>query len=131
MHWKIFELLKYDNSGIVTICGQALFSGSWKNGSQNEPIIFLPRRVGKSGLMKKDESSREMPIPGNPDVVVPFMAWNEAFGVSIEKIDEQHKRLMSLMNYLNDAVDKGEEQGVLGKALSVLAGYRAHHCRAE
>jgi hemerythrin-like metal-binding protein len=81
--------------------------------------------------MKKSPSFNEPLGPGTLVKAEPLIRWNPAFSTGLEKVDEQHKRLISLLNYMNDAVRKGEQKNVLGKALIVLAGYVAYHFATE
>ena len=62
---------------------------------------------------------------------MPRFAWNESLSVGYEPIDEQHKRLIALINQLHDAMidDKGQE--VLGEILDGLIAYTRSHFAME
>jgi len=38
---------------------------------------------------------------------MPFIEWNETLSVNISEIDEQHKKLINIINNLHDSIDKG------------------------
>jgi hemerythrin len=46
---------------------------------------------------------------------MPLFAWDESLSVGYEPIDEQHKRLIALINKLHDAMIEGKGQEVLGE----------------
>jgi len=56
-----------------------------------------------------------------------LMAWNDSFSVNIEEIDNQHKRLIDLINqvYRGMMMDEGRE--VVGKTLESLVDYTKTH----
>src|SRR5208282_2134127 len=60
-----------------------------------------------------------------------LMTWSSAYSVHIEHVDEQHKKLISLINGLHDAMKLGKGTDVLGKTLSELVDYTAYHFREE
>ncbi len=62
---------------------------------------------------------------------MPIMSWKEAYSVGIAEIDQQHKRLIDLINSLHDAMSKGQAKAVLGKILGDLASYCANHFATE
>ena len=62
---------------------------------------------------------------------MPIMNWKEAYSVGIAEIDQQHRRLIDLINSLHDAMTKGQAKGVLGKILADLANYCGSHFATE
>ena len=60
-----------------------------------------------------------------------FFDWNDELATGIPKIDEQHKKLISLVNELHDALSKGKSRDVLGKLLEELADYTNYHFKTE
>lgn len=62
---------------------------------------------------------------------MPLMTWNADYSVHIELVDEQHKKLVGLINGLHDAMKLGKGKDVLGKTLSQLVDYTAYHFKEE
>ena len=60
-----------------------------------------------------------------------YFAWNEKYSVHIREIDEQHKKLVSLVNELFEAMQAGKGKDVLGKVLSGLVTYTKSHFATE
>lgn len=58
---------------------------------------------------------------------MPLLTWNNALSVKINSIDEQHKKLVNMVNALNDAVEKGETHEVLHKIFTGLVLYTEKH----
>ena len=56
-----------------------------------------------------------------------FMDWNASLSVAIAGIDEQHKKLVSMINELNDAMKVGKSKEGLQKILGGLIDYTASH----
>ena len=62
---------------------------------------------------------------------MPLIAWDQGFSVGVGSIDEQHKKLIGLLNDLHDAMRFGKGRDVLGKVLAELIDYTAYHFRTE
>ena len=62
---------------------------------------------------------------------MPLMDWKEEYSVKISQIDQQHKKLIELINQLNDAMSKGKAKEVLDKILNDLVSYCASHFKLE
>ena len=62
---------------------------------------------------------------------MPLMIWNDKFSVGVAVIDAEHKKLVSMVNDLYDAVQGGHGKEVLGKILDGLIGYTASHFAHE
>jgi hemerythrin len=60
-----------------------------------------------------------------------LITWNESFAVNIKKIDDQHKRLVELINILHDSMKTGKGNAVIGPILSDLLSYTAFHFATE
>jgi hemerythrin-like metal-binding protein len=63
-----------------------------------------------------------------------FMAlveWQGCYSVGNERIDQQHQRLVGLINQLGEAMDTGAERPTLMKILNSLAGYTKTHFSEE
>ena len=46
---------------------------------------------------------------------MPIMTWGETLKTNVKECDDQHKRLIELINTLHDAMKAGEERDILGK----------------
>ncbi len=62
---------------------------------------------------------------------MPLMDWSDDFSVGIESIDNQHKKLVNMLNALYDSMQSGEGNEMLGKVLGGLAAYTVNHFKYE
>jgi hemerythrin len=62
---------------------------------------------------------------------MPLIEWSAELSVGIESIDEQHKKLVNMINALNDAMVVGESNELLGKIFTGLAAYTQKHFAYE
>jgi hemerythrin len=60
-----------------------------------------------------------------------LIRWKEEYSVKVPEIDEQHKRLIGLMNQLADAMSVGKGRDVLNAVLAELMNYTEYHFEAE
>jgi hemerythrin len=60
-----------------------------------------------------------------------LITWNESLSVNIAEIDRQHKKLIGMVNDLNDAMKVGKGKEVLGEIVRGLVSYTVTHFRAE
>ncbi len=60
-----------------------------------------------------------------------LMEWKEEFSVGIKKIDEQHKKLVDMLNHLHNAMKSGEGNEALNRILNEMATYAVEHFRTE
>ena len=58
---------------------------------------------------------------------MPFMTWQDEYSVGIESIDDQHKRLVAMINELNDAMAQGKGHQALGSIFARLVAYSRTH----
>ena len=56
-----------------------------------------------------------------------FMNWTDKFSVGIPSIDAQHKKLVSMVNELFDAMKSGHGKDAVGKTLAGLIQYTLTH----
>lgn len=56
-----------------------------------------------------------------------LIAWSDNLSVGISSIDEQHKKLVNMINALNDAMSRGEARDVLKKIFDGLLVYADKH----
>ena len=57
---------------------------------------------------------------------MPLLIWNEELETGIDVIDQQHKRIVELINQLN-LVSKGKADGNVGDVLAELVDYTLSH----
>ncbi len=57
--------------------------------------------------------------------------WSEKYSVNIREIDDQHKKLISMVNHLNSAMREGKGRDALGKILGDLIEYTRTHFAHE
>ena len=60
-----------------------------------------------------------------------LMSWKESYSVNISQIDQQHKKLVELINALHDAMAMGKAKEMLDKILNDLVSYCAGHFKLE
>jgi len=60
-----------------------------------------------------------------------LVTWDQSYGVSVSRLDEQHQKLFSLINSLHEAMRQGKGQEVVQDTVRELAAYTATHFRAE
>ncbi|MFA4860696.1 MAG: bacteriohemerythrin [Methanoregula sp.] len=59
------------------------------------------------------------------------MTWNDELSVKVKEIDDQHKKLIGLINCLHDAMKGGQGKQVMESTLQELASYTVYHFQAE
>ncbi len=60
-----------------------------------------------------------------------FMEWSDRLLTGVREADEQHKRLVVLVNELYDAMKQGKGKEVIDKALDELVKYAGYHFSTE
>ena len=60
-----------------------------------------------------------------------LMEWNDTLSVGIKVVDDDHKKLIGLLNELHDAVASGHGKDVLGRTLDGLVSYTRFHFTRE
>lgn len=56
-----------------------------------------------------------------------LITWSSMLSTGIAEQDNQHKKLIDLINQLNDAMQAGKGNDVMGKVLSELVNYTVFH----
>lgn len=56
-----------------------------------------------------------------------LISWSNMLSTGVAEQDTQHKKLIDLINQLNDAMQAGHSADVLGKVLSDLVNYTVFH----
>jgi hemerythrin len=62
---------------------------------------------------------------------MPLIPWSDDLSIGIHEIDDQHKKLVGLINDLHDAMKSGQAKQALEKTLSELADYAVYHFQVE
>jgi hemerythrin len=62
---------------------------------------------------------------------MPLLNWDAKFSVEIDQFDNQHKRLIDLVNLLHEAMMVGKGDDVLHRVLHQLITYTKTHFAAE
>ena len=60
-----------------------------------------------------------------------MIEWSHELSVGIAEIDQQHKRLIQMLNDLADAATKGKAREVAEKTLDEMVAYAGEHFRKE
>jgi len=60
-----------------------------------------------------------------------LMDWSPAFSVNVKQFDDQHKKLVAMVNQLHEAMKVGKGSEVLGPILNSLISYTASHFADE
>lgn len=60
-----------------------------------------------------------------------LFAWSEKYSVNVAEIDDQHKKLIGMVNQLHDAMRQGKGKDALGPILKDLIAYTRTHFAAE
>lgn len=62
---------------------------------------------------------------------MPLFEWTDEYSVNVRKLDDQHKKLVEMVNDLDDAIRKGNDDAVLRDVLKRLLDYTAYHFVTE
>lgn len=60
-----------------------------------------------------------------------LISWEEKYSVNVKEIDEQHKKLVKLVNDLHEAMSVGKGKAIMATVLQSLIDYTATHFAAE
>lgn len=62
---------------------------------------------------------------------MPLINWGPKLLVGVKQIDEQHKKLVDIVNKLNDAMVAGHGRELIGPTLAELVRYTQYHFGVE
>jgi hemerythrin len=65
------------------------------------------------------------------EIAMGIIKWQDIYEVHVDEIDEQHKKLVSLVNAMAEAMRAGKGKTVVGKVLKELVEYTAYHFETE
>ena len=57
--------------------------------------------------------------------------WDDSFSVNVAEIDQQHRKLISMVNELSDAMKEGKGKEVVGGIVNRLVSYTIEHFKTE
>jgi hemerythrin len=60
-----------------------------------------------------------------------LIKWNDSLSVNVAKIDQQHQKLILMINELHGAMKQGRGNDVLGEIVNGLISYTATHFKTE
>lgn len=60
-----------------------------------------------------------------------LLEWDESYSVKVEKCDEHHRKLFSLLNELHDAMKAGKGGQVIQSVVDALIDYTKYHFAEE
>jgi hemerythrin-like metal-binding domain len=60
-----------------------------------------------------------------------LIRWNKSYSVNIKEIDQQHKKLIDIINTLNDSVNNQYTSDIIGPVISDLMDYAMVHFKYE
>lgn len=60
-----------------------------------------------------------------------LITWTDTLSVGVEEIDNQHKKLVSLINHLHEAMHSGQGKEAMAVILDRLIQYTAFHFKTE
>jgi hemerythrin len=60
-----------------------------------------------------------------------FIEWDNTLSVNVKEFDDQHKKLIDIVNVLHDAMKQGKSKDVIGDVVTKLRRYTQQHFAAE
>jgi hemerythrin len=60
-----------------------------------------------------------------------LLTWSAKYSVQVKKFDDQHKKLIDIVNNLHDAMKVGKGKDTLGEVLEALITYTGNHFSEE
>jgi hemerythrin len=68
---------------------------------------------------------------GKEEVLMAVFEWSAKYSVGVREIDDQHKKLIALIQQLDGAMRQGQGKRILGDILSGLVKYAGSHFATE
>ncbi len=60
-----------------------------------------------------------------------LLKWKNEYSIGVQEIDNQHMKLIELINKLFDAMKQGQANAVIGQILNELSTYASTHFKTE
>ncbi len=60
-----------------------------------------------------------------------YLKWSDRYSVQIVEIDEQHKKLINLINEMYDAMQDGKGREIIDTVIDEFVDYTVYHFNAE
>ena len=60
-----------------------------------------------------------------------LITWNDSYSVKVKEMDDQHKKLVDMINQLHEAMKVGKGKEAIGKVLTSLTDYTRRHFTSE
>ena len=60
-----------------------------------------------------------------------FIEWKSEFSVGVLEIDEQHRKLLAIINHLHESMKAGNDSGELSRVVDELLNYTRFHFAFE
>ena len=60
-----------------------------------------------------------------------YLKWSNTYSVHVAEIDEQHKKLIGLINEMYDAMHAGKGKDILGAVIAEFVDYTVYHFTTE
>jgi hemerythrin len=60
-----------------------------------------------------------------------YLKWSDKYSLNVEEIDEQHKKLVGLVNDMYDAMHAGKGRDMIGTVIAEFVDYTDYHFKAE
>lgn len=66
-----------------------------------------------------------------PSLSIDIFPWNDNFNTGLTRVDEQHRKLVQMLNFLASHIALGAPREVLGQTFNALSDYAAYHFETE
>ncbi|MDO9042814.1 MAG: bacteriohemerythrin [Desulfocapsaceae bacterium] len=86
---------------------------------------------GEEGLARKSASSSSSAAGAVSGNISDLMSWSASLSVNIKQIDDQHKKLIGMINELHKAMKLKKSNSAMGSILDRLADYTVTHFATE
>jgi len=93
------------------------------------PYMKGAKRTSAPASIKPVEKKAAVVPPGNESLEL--ISWSKSLSVGIDSMDEQHKKLVGMVNNLYSAMKQGKTKEALNDVLDQLIVYTATHFRDE
>ena len=60
-----------------------------------------------------------------------YLKWSDKYSLNVAEIDEQHKKLVSLVNAMYDAMHAGKGRDMIGSVIAEFLDYTRYHFKTE